>query len=227
MQPSIAYCRTAIQHTSYNNRSIGITTDKGPIIGTLLPNTRAPIYKMKAARSKKLQHFGLLAVLVSSVQLLLLFDGHHDSRSTFAAVSAFTVTTTTTTTKRAQKLRRLSSSAFVPFIALSSSTTSATFRQQRHLSLLPSDDNEGDDGVVELAADDDDEEASAAPARAAAPFLSQGEIDEDAMNVDFSDAKQTRVLIYTVLSLLPVLFLIPFMLSRELIPLDSLPPVDM
>ena len=37
-------------------------------------------------------------------------------------------------------------------------------------------------------------------------FVGQG-------NPDFSDAKQTRVIIYTILSLLPVLFLIPFMLG--------------
>jgi len=35
------------------------------------------------------------------------------------------------------------------------------------------------------------------------------------------------VIIYLILSLLPVLLLIPFMLSRDLIPLEALPPVDM
>jgi hypothetical protein len=67
-------------------------------------------------------------------------------------------------------------------------------------------------------------------ADATAPFLSQRtELDPDALNLNFDDAKQTRVIIYIVLSLLPVLFLIPFMLgSRDLLPLiDSadLPPV--
>lgn len=57
-------------------------------------------------------------------------------------------------------------------------------------------------------------------------FISQGEVDPDTLNPDFSDAKQTRVIIYTILSLLPVLFLIPFMLGRDFIPADSLPPVD-
>jgi hypothetical protein len=43
-----------------------------------------------------------------------------------------------------------------------------------------------------------------------------------------SDPKQARVIVYIVLSLLPVLFLIPFMLgSRDLIPLDDLPPVQL
>jgi hypothetical protein len=65
-----------------------------------------------------------------------------------------------------------------------------------------------------------------------APFLSQRtELDPDALNLSFDDAKQTRVIIYIVLSLLPVLFLIPFMLgSRDLLPLiDSadLTPVQM
>ena len=94
-----------------------------------------------------------------------------------------------------------------------------------------------DDGVVELA--DDDDEATSTPAaaeesvaetekQAVAPFLSQGEVAPEAMEMDWSDPKQTRVMIYIILSLLPVLFLIPLMLaSRELIPLDMLPPVDM
>lgn len=93
-----------------------------------------------------------------------------------------------------------------------------------------------DDGVVELA---DDEEDIATPAKsgsesapAPAMFLSQGEISdeaiEEALNPDLSDPKQTRVIIYIVLSLIPVLFLIPLMLgSRDLIPLEALPPVQM
>ena len=92
--------------------------------------------------------------------------------------------------------------------------------------------NTDNDGVVELADDDED----AAPATVtlleseseSAPFLSQGGISEDALNPDLSDPKQTRVIIYIILSLIPVLFLIPLMLgSRDLIPLDALPPVDM
>ena len=58
-------------------------------------------------------------------------------------------------------------------------------------------------------------------------FISQGELDPDALNPDLTNAKQTRVLIYTILSILPVLFLIPFMLSREFIPADVMPPVEM
>ena len=88
-------------------------------------------------------------------------------------------------------------------------------------------------GVVELMDEDDDDkiESSGAdnvPATPFAPFLSQGEISEEALNPDLSDPKQTRVIIYIILSLIPVLFLIPLMLgSRDLIPLDALPPVEM
>lgn len=85
------------------------------------------------------------------------------------------------------------------------------------------------DGVVELLDDDDaKEEKEKADESAAAPFLSQGEIVEEALNPDLSDPKQARVIIYIILSLIPVLFLIPLMLgSRDLIPLDALPPVDL
>ena len=89
-------------------------------------------------------------------------------------------------------------------------------------------DGSGSSGVVELADDEEDEKpASPAPA---APFLSQGEsMDlEEALNPDLSDPKQTRVILYIIISLVPVLFLVPLMLgSRDLIPLESLPPVDL
>ena len=99
------------------------------------------------------------------------------------------------------------------------------------------------DGVVELADDDDEASSSSSTATATtaeaapsteesksvvAPFLSQGEINPEVMEMDWSDPKQTRVMIYIILSLLPVLFLIPLMLaSRDLIPMEMLPPVDM
>jgi hypothetical protein len=83
------------------------------------------------------------------------------------------------------------------------------------------------DGVVELADDTEDVEKVVAPVTTA-PFLSQGEIDPEALNPDLSDPKQARVVIYIIISLLPVLFLIPLMLgSRELIPLDAVPPVQL
>ena len=77
-----------------------------------------------------------------------------------------------------------------------------------------------DDGIVELADEGTEKQA--------APFLSQGEVAEDALEMDLSDPKQARVILYIILSLIPVLFLIPLMLgSRDLIPLDSIPPVQL
>jgi hypothetical protein len=88
--------------------------------------------------------------------------------------------------------------------------------------------------VVELIDDDEttsdptEETKSEEKTTAVAPFLSQGEISEEAMEMDWSDPKQARVMFYIILSLLPVLFLIPLMLgSRDLIPVESLPPVEL
>lgn len=80
------------------------------------------------------------------------------------------------------------------------------------------------DGVVDLGDNNEEKDGGLKP-KAVAPFLSQGEIDSDALNPDLSDPKQARVILYIIISLLPVLFLIPFMLgSRDLVPLD---PVQM
>ena len=94
-------------------------------------------------------------------------------------------------------------------------------------------ESEGENQVVELADDDtemEEQEASESKTdaeKAVAPFLSQGEISEEALVMDWSDPKQQRVMFYIILSLLPVLFLLPLMLgSRELIPPDLLPPVQ-
>jgi hypothetical protein len=85
-----------------------------------------------------------------------------------------------------------------------------------------------DDGVVELTDNEPTEgveEQTVEENKVVAPFLSQGEISEEA--VDLSDPKQARVMFYIILSLLPVLFLIPLMLgSRDLLPQDILPPVE-
>lgn len=79
--------------------------------------------------------------------------------------------------------------------------------------------------VIELV--EDEEMPQPKKTGSAAPFLSQGEIAEEALQLT-NDPKQTRVIIYIIISLIPVLFLIPLMLgSRDLIPLDSLPPVEM
>ena len=86
------------------------------------------------------------------------------------------------------------------------------------------------DEVVELADDEEGTEVAKVEGEqaAVAPFLSQGEISEEAMEMDFSDPKQARVMFYIILSLLPVLFLIPLMLgSRDLIPVEMLPPVEL
>jgi hypothetical protein len=94
------------------------------------------------------------------------------------------------------------------------------------------------EGVIELANSSSIESTAKAAAATSetnvnggvvlAPFLSQGEIDPEAMNPDLSDPKQARVIVYIILSLVPVLFLIPLMIgSRDLIPLDAVPPVQM
>lgn len=105
---------------------------------------------------------------------------------------------------------------------------SAHIHTRRVQILRLADDTE--EGVIELG-DDDDVVAPAAPKEESpmAPFLSQSnEIADDVLNPDLSDPKQSRVIIYIIISLIPVLFLIPLMLgSRDLIPLDAMPPVDL
>ena len=83
------------------------------------------------------------------------------------------------------------------------------------------------DGVVELG--DSDDEPEQKPVKVVAPFLSQqNEIADGVLNPNLSDPKQTRVIIYIILSLVPVLFLIPLILgSRDFIPMDALPPVSL
>jgi hypothetical protein len=103
----------------------------------------------------------------------------------------------------------------------SSSTTTPTLEEQ---------------GVVELATTTTTTAATNNKAPVSAgTFLSQGEIDPANLKVDLSNPQQTRVILYIILSLIPVLFLIPLMLgSRELLPLifasddgAVLPPVDL
>lgn len=98
-----------------------------------------------------------------------------------------------------------------------------------HVASSPEDNNLG---VIDLTDDDDDEIPTAITPEVtpAAPFLSQGELSDDPnlLSPDFNDAKQTRVIIYIILTLVPILFLVPLMIgSRDLIPLDALPPVDL
>jgi len=109
---------------------------------------------------------------------------------------------------------------------------SASFTVQRSLSVsrvVPAArlwhmaTKEQEDGIVELTAEEDTPKQQ----KQVAPFLSQGEIDPDAMPSDLSDGKEVRVIIYTVISLLPVLFLIPFMLGSRDMLASMLPPVDL
>ena len=108
----------------------------------------------------------------------------------------------------------------------------ATMKHLKNKHLVSFMSDYKNDGVVELVDDDEDEKPTTSKtttttASAAAPFLSQGEIQKEALEIT-NDPKQTRVIIYIILSLIPVLFLIPLMLgSRDLIPLDSLPPVPL
>jgi len=118
--------------------------------------------------------------------------------------------------------------AFFPHAGMARwQTMSLTTTQFPTFMMSPNDEkiSTQDEGVLELS---DDEPVLDMKKKTVAPFLSQGEgLAEGVLNPDFSDPKQTRVVLYIILSLLPVLFLIPFMISREFIPADMLPPVEM
>jgi hypothetical protein len=104
-------------------------------------------------------------------------------------------------------------------------------------SLQLSPNNKENLGVIDLTDDDDEEEEEeivtlqpASNNNNVAPFLSQGELSDDPnlLSPDFKNPKQTRVIIYIILTLVPILFLVPLMIgSRDLIPLDVLPPVEL
>ena len=63
-------------------------------------------------------------------------------------------------------------------------------------------------GVIDLTDEDEDEAVavSAQQQSPAAPFLSQGELSDDPnlLNPDFNDAKQSRVIFYIILTLVPI-----------------------
>lgn len=66
-------------------------------------------------------------------------------------------------------------------------------------------------GVIDLTDEDEDEAVavSTPPPQQqspAAPFLSQGELSDDPnlLNPDFNDAKQSRVIFYIILTLVPI-----------------------
>jgi hypothetical protein len=97
--------------------------------------------------------------------------------------------------------------------------------QSTNFQLSPLFMSDKEEAVVELG--DDTVEDESKTKKVVAPFISQGEeLAEGVLNPDLSDPKQARVILYTLISLLPVLFLIPFMISREFIPADMLPPVE-
>lgn len=123
-------------------------------------------------------------------------------------------------------------SAFAPKITAtplkSLHAQSCNNRHHQVPTTLFSSEDDNNLGVIDLT-DDDDDTPETAQAMPAAPFLSQGELSDDPnlLSPDFSDAKQTRVIIYIILTLVPILFLVPLMIgSRDLIPLDAFPPVE-
>mmetsp|Transcript_18494 Transcript_18494/g.38503 ORF Transcript_18494/g.38503 Transcript_18494/m.38503 type:complete len:158 (-) Transcript_18494:102-575(-) len=131
-----------------------------------------------------------------------------------------------------------STSGFVPIASratvISTRESSSVNRFKQFRLLASPDDNKY--GIIDLTDDDEDELPTASSSvesdskSMAAPFLSQGELSDDPnlLNPDFNDPKQTRVIIYIILTLVPILFLVPLMIgSRDLIPLDALPPVEL
>jgi hypothetical protein len=100
-----------------------------------------------------------------------------------------------------------------------------------------SPNNDNLSGVIDLTDEDEEDSPPTTPVtnsptnkQVIAPFLSQGELSDDPnlLSPDFKDTKQTRVIIYIILTLVPILFLVPLMIgSRDLIPLDALPPVEL
>jgi len=67
-------------------------------------------------------------------------------------------------------------------------------------------------GVIDLTDEDEDEAVAVSTPQQqspAAPFLSQGELSDDPnlLNPDFNDAKQSRVIFYIILTLVPIVSL--------------------
>jgi len=112
-----------------------------------------------------------------------------------------------------------------------------SFSLHHSLLMTSSQNNDNLSGVIDLTEEDEEDSppttlATNSPMKtqAVAPFLSQGELSDDPnlLSPDFKDGKQTRVIIYIMLTLVPILFLVPLMIgSRDLIPLDALPPVEL
>lgn len=90
-------------------------------------------------------------------------------------------------------------------------TTTHINKQTIHLNAAGDNDNLG---VIDLTDEDEDEAVavSTPPPQQqspAAPFLSQGELSDDPnlLNPDFNDAKQSRVIFYIILTLVPIVSL--------------------
>ena len=95
--------------------------------------------------------------------------------------------------------------------------------------VLKEDATEG--GVLELSDDESEIRAEKKSAkRISEPmFTSQSnQLADGVLKPNLSDPKQTRVILYLIISLVPVIMLIPLMIgSRDFIPPDALPPVSM
>ena len=121
------------------------------------------------------------------------------------------------------------SNAFAPIVHTAIHHSMISITSTPSSTLFNSPEN---NGVIDLTDDDDDTPLTTTDKQmnAPAPFLSQGELSSDPnlLSPDFKDPKQTRVIIYIILTLVPILFLVPLMIgSRDLIPLDILPPVEL
>ena len=180
-------------------------------------------------RSNELYQNTLIAVVIMMSRIFVIIAGF---------ISVATCFTTTTTSNDIVQKPRIQDRHVVsqrppvlPFLV------STTLLFEGKESTTTSTDSSILDGVVELgespssissSSTTDTKNSPGFMEQAVAPFLSQGEIDPQTLNPDLSDPKQARVIIYIILSLVPVLFLIPLMIgSRDLIPLDAVSPVQL
>ena len=79
-------------------------------------------------------------------------------------------------------------------------------KMSTHLNAAGDNDNLG---VIDLTDEDEEEVVAVSTPQQqslAAPFLSQGELSDDPnlLNPDFNDAKQSRVIFYIILTLVPI-----------------------
>ena len=100
----------------------------------------------------------------------------------------------------------INTSAFAP-------TRSNVIRQHYHINKISTQLHAAGDndnlGVIDLTDEDEEEVVAVSTPQQqspAAPFLSQGELSDDPnlLNPDFNDAKQSRVIFYIILTLVPI-----------------------